>query len=175
MDPDLKRRAASIECILTDVDGVLTDGTIALLGDTAEIKQFHVWDGSGIKYAQRCGLRVGFITGRRSDSVARRAAELGVEDLHMGAIRKLPVLEEIQARHSLELPQIAYLGDDLIDLPILTRVGLAAAVPEAHEEVLSRVHMVTSASAGKGALREVIELILKARGDWDGIIERYLI
>lgn len=175
MDPDLNRRAAGIECVLTDVDGVLTDGTIALLGDTEELKQFHVWDGSGIKYAQRAGLRVGFITGRRSAAVARRAAELGVEDLHMGAIRKLPVLKEIQARHGLELPQIAYIGDDLIDLPILTRVGLAAAVPEAHEEVLSRVHYVTGAGAGRGALRELIEIVLKARGDWDSIMERYLI
>ena len=97
MDADLKRRAAAIECILTDVDGVLTDGTIAL-SSSEELKQFHVWDGSGIKYAQRCGLRVGFITGRRSDTVAARAAELGVEDVHMGAIRKLPVLEEVMAR-----------------------------------------------------------------------------
>jgi 3-deoxy-D-manno-octulosonate 8-phosphate phosphatase (KDO 8-P phosphatase) len=174
MDPDLSRRAAGIECVLTDVDGVLTDGTITLLGDTEELKQFHVWDGSGIKYAQRAGLRIGFVTGRRSDAVARRAAELGVEDLHMGAIRKLPVLEAIQSRHGLQLPQIAYIGDDLIDLPILTRVGLAAAVPQAHEEVLSRVHYVTAAAAGRGALRELIEIILKARGDWDSIMERYL-
>jgi 3-deoxy-D-manno-octulosonate 8-phosphate phosphatase (KDO 8-P phosphatase) len=175
MDPELLQRASRIECILTDVDGVLTDGTIALLGDTEELKQFHVWDGSGIKYAQRVGLRVGFITGRKSASVARRAAELGVEELHMGAIRKLPVLEEIQAKHGLQAGQIAYLGDDLIDLPILTRVGLAAAVPEAHEEVLSRVHLVTKAGAGKGALREVIELIIKARGDWDKVMKLYLI
>jgi len=175
MEPDLNQRAARIECVLTDVDGVLTDGTIALLGDREELKQFHVWDGSGIKYAQRAGLRVGFITGRRSDAVARRAAELGVEDLHMGAIRKLPVLEEVMALHSLKPHQIAYLGDDLIDLPILTRVGLAAAVPEAHEEVLSRVHLVTRAGGGKGALRELIEIILKARGDWDAIMKSYLI
>lgn len=175
MDPDLEQRASQIECLLTDVDGVLTDGTIALLGDSEELKQFHVWDGSGIKYAQRAGLRVGFITGRRSDSVARRAAELGVEDLFMGAIRKLPVLDEIQAQYGLEAQQIAYIGDDLIDLPILTRVGLAAAVPEAHEEVLSRVHLVTRAAGGKGALRELIEIILKARGDWDAVMERYLI
>jgi YrbI family 3-deoxy-D-manno-octulosonate 8-phosphate phosphatase len=174
MDPDLKRRAAGIECVLTDVDGVLTDGTI-LLSSEEELKQFHVWDGSGIKYAQRCGLRVGFITGRRSDTVARRAAELGVEDLHMGAIRKLPALEQVMAQHGLETAQIAYMGDDLIDIPILTRVGLAAAVPEAHEEVLSRVHMVTRAPGGKGALRELIEIILKARGDWDTIMARYLI
>jgi len=174
MDPDIVRRAAGIECLLTDVDGVLTNGTILLSSDE-ELKQFHVWDGSGIKYAQRAGLRVGFITGRRSETVARRAAELGVEDLHMGAIRKLPVLEEVMARHGLEPQQIAYVGDDLIDIPILTRVGLAAAVPEAHEEVLSRVHMVTRAPGGRGALREVIEIILKARGDWDGVMERYLI
>lgn len=175
MEPDLKRRAAGIECVLTDVDGVLTDGTIALFGENEEVKHFHVWDGSGIKYAQRAGLMVGFITGRKSETVARRAAELGVEEVHMGAIRKLPVLEELMARHRLDPRQIAYLGDDLIDLPILTRVGLAVAVPEAHEEVLSRVHYVTGASAGKGALRELIEIILKARGDWDALMERYLI
>ncbi len=175
MDPQLQERASRIVCILTDVDGVLTDGTIALLGDKEELKQFHVWDGSGIKYAQRAGIRIGFITGRRSDTVARRAAELGVEDLHMGAIRKLPVFEEVMAQHGLEAEQIAYLGDDLIDLPILTRVGLAAAVPEAHEEVLSRVHLVTGAAGGKGALRELIEIVLKARGDWDTVMKLYLI
>lgn len=174
MDPDIKRRAAGIECLLTDVDGVLTDGSI-LLSTDEELKRFHVWDGSGIKYAQRAGLRVGFITGRSSETVARRAAELGVEDLHMGAIRKLPVLEEVIARHGLDPQQIAYVGDDLIDLPILTRVGLAVAVPEAHEEVLSRVHLVTRTPGGRGALREVIEIILKARGDWDAVMERYLI
>jgi len=175
MDPDIQQRASQIECLLTDVDGVLTDGTIALFGDAIELKQFHVWDGSGIKYAQRAGLRIGFITGRKSETVARRAAELGVEDLHMGAIRKLPVLQEVMATHSLKPEQIAYMGDDLIDIPILTRVGLAAAVPEAHPEVLSRVHLVTRAGGGQGAFRELIELVLKARGDWDTVMERYLI
>jgi 3-deoxy-D-manno-octulosonate 8-phosphate phosphatase (KDO 8-P phosphatase) len=175
MDQDLHKRAARIECLLTDVDGVLTDGTIALFGDDIELKQFHVWDGSGIKYAQRAGLRVGFITGRTSETVSRRARELGVEDLYMGAIRKLPVLEEVMEKHGLQPEQIAYMGDDLIDIPILTRVGLAAAVPEAHPEVLSRVHLVTAAAGGKGAFRELIELVLKARGNWEAVMERYLI
>jgi 3-deoxy-D-manno-octulosonate 8-phosphate phosphatase (KDO 8-P phosphatase) len=174
MDLELFRRAAQVEYVLTDVDGVLTDGGIVFLGRDEEIRRFHVRDGSGIKYAQRAGLKVGFVSGRDSPVVARRAAELGVADLFQGSIKKLPVLEELMARHGLAAERFAYLGDDLIDLPILTRVGLAAAVADAHQEVRARAHLVTKTAGGQGALRELIEVVLKARGQWDALLAGYL-
>jgi len=168
-DPNL----TGIRLLATDVDGVMTDGRIILGNDGEEMKSFHVRDGSGIKYAQRAGIPVAFITGRSSALVDRRAEELGVKEVFQGAIDKRLPFAELLERHGLAPQEIAYIGDDLLDVPILRQVGYAAAVADAHEEVIAVSHVVTDAKGGEGAVREVVETILKARDLWDGIMERY--
>ena len=166
-------RPERIRLLATDVDGVLTDGRITIADDGTETKAFHVRDGSGIKYAQRSGIPVAFITGRSSRLVARRAEELGVTDVFQGAIDKRVPFAEILERHGLDPLEVAYVGDDLIDIPILRQVGFAAAVADARPEVVEVSHIVTEARGGEGALREVVEILLKAQGRWDAILERY--
>ncbi|UCF32113.1 MAG: HAD hydrolase family protein [bacterium] len=164
-----------IQLIAFDVDGVLTDGKIHYTSQGHEIKSFHVRDGHAMKLAQRAGLQVALITGRRSDMVAVRAEELGISHVYQGVKEKVVALGELLATTGLEPDQICYLGDDVVDIPLIRRVGLGCAVADAPEEVRQAADLITDASGGMGAGREVIVLILKAKGLWDGVMERYLV
>jgi 3-deoxy-D-manno-octulosonate 8-phosphate phosphatase (KDO 8-P phosphatase) len=168
------QRCRQIEMLLLDVDGVLTDGRIVYADNGMEIKSFHVRDGSGLKIWQREGKRAGIITGRRSQVVEVRAAELGLEPVIQGAADKLAAFETILAQAGLPCEHAAYIGDDLPDLPVLCRCGLAVAVADACPEVTARAHYVTRAAGGHGAVREAIELILRAQGRWQRVVEQQL-
>ncbi|MGO9481512.1 MAG: KdsC family phosphatase [Candidatus Kryptoniota bacterium] len=157
--PKLKK----IKAIFLDVDGVLTDGTIIYGNGGIELKVFDSQDGFGITNAIQNGIRVGIITGRKSDAVKARAAELGIVDIYQGSIDKVTPLEEIKRVHSLDKSEIAYVGDDILDLPILSKVGFSVAPANCVREVKMRVDYVTKARGGQGAVREVIDLILKAQ------------
>ncbi len=157
--PKLKK----IKAIFLDVDGVLTDGTVIYGNDGLELKVFDSQDGFGITSAIQSGIKVGIITGRKSDVVKRRAAELGIVDLYQGSIDKVTPLEEIKSVHSLDESEIAYVGDDILDLPILMKVGFSAAPANSVHKVKMRVDYVSKARGGQGAVREVIDLILNAQ------------
>ena len=168
-------RAKKIRVLLMDVDGVLTDGRIWLLsrrdGTASEIKGFSAYDGAGLKLARASGLRTGLITGRKSSAVEQRARECEIEFVYQGQATKLRALEEILKDTGAYASEVAYVGDDLPDIPVLQRVGLAAAVANAAPEVKRSAHFVTARSGGEGAVREVIELIVKAQGKW-GVASR---
>lgn len=159
----LRSRARVIKLLLLDVDGVMTDGSIMLDSRGNEIKAFHVRDGHGIKLAQRAGIVVGIITGRSSEVVNIRARELGITEVHQGAHEKITVYNEILARYALRDEEVAYIGDDIVDEEIFRRAGFTAAVADADPAVMSSADMVTRAAGGRGAVREVINLILGAR------------
>jgi 3-deoxy-D-manno-octulosonate 8-phosphate phosphatase (KDO 8-P phosphatase) len=175
---DIEARARRVELILMDVDGVLTDGRILLIPDSRgaihEVKAFDVQDGVGITFIHRAGLRSGIITGRASESVAARAKELRMEILEQGTWKKLETYEKVRERLQLDDSKIAFIGDDLQDLPILRRVGLAVGVANSVPEVKAVCHLVTERAGGRGAVREALEFILRAQGKWDKIMERYL-
>lgn len=162
--PALRARAARVRYLLLDVDGVLTDGTIYLDSAGREIKAFNILDGSGIRLALTAGLGVGLLSGRRSPVVTRRARELGIRDVHQGASDKAAVYERLRRRHALRDAEVAYMGDDVIDLPLFARVGLAVSVPNAHARVRAAAHWTTVSPGGRGAVRELIDLVLAARG-----------
>jgi 3-deoxy-D-manno-octulosonate 8-phosphate phosphatase (KDO 8-P phosphatase) len=170
---ELAARVAAIELLILDVDGVLTDGSVVYAADLWEIKAFHVRDGSAIKWWRHAGKRVAVISGRSSPAVARRAAELGIDDLVQGADAKLPALRTILAATGCRPDQACAVGDDLPDLPLLRNVGLAAAVADAADEVKQAAHLVTRTPGGRGAVREVVELLLKGQGLWQPVVERY--
>jgi len=168
-------RWKKIRMLVLDVDGILTDGTILYDGEGRETRTFHVHDGSGIVHLKQGGLIPAVISGRDSAAVRRRLKDMGVEHFSLGRHRKLPEYERIKEEVGLEDGQIAYMGDDLLDLCILTRAGLALTVPGARPEVKEVCHYVTSAPGGRGAVREVVELLLKAQGKWEGIVSGYRI
>ena len=176
--PDIEARARRVELILMDVDGVLTDGRILLIPDSRgaihEVKVFDVQDGVGITFVHRAGLRTGIITGRASSSVVARAKELKMEVVEQGSWNKLETYEKVREKVVLDDSQIAFIGDDLQDLPILRRVGFAVGVANAVPEVKEVCHLVTEREGGRGAVREALEFILRAQGKWDTILERYL-
>ena len=163
-------RAKKIRVLLMDVDGVLTDGRIWLLsrrdGTASEIKGFSAYDGAGLKIARVAGLRTGVITGRESTAVSQRARECEIEFVYMRRVTKIEAYEEIVRATGTDEKEVAYVGDDLPDLSILRRVGLAVAVANAAPEVKRAAHYVTARSGGEGAVREVVELIVKAQGKW---------
>jgi 3-deoxy-D-manno-octulosonate 8-phosphate phosphatase (KDO 8-P phosphatase) len=163
---------ASIEFLLLDVDGVLTDGRIWFDAEGREYKSFHVHDASGLVQWHRAGGRSGFLSGRGGDIVQRRARELGVHEVLLQRADKAAAFDELLTRQQLDPARVAYVGDDLLDLPVLRRAGLAATVPEARAEVLLAVHYVSERAAGFGAVRDVIELLLRARGRWDEIVRK---
>jgi len=171
---DVQRRAAKIRLILFDVDGVLTDGKLLLHADGSESKQFDIKDGSAIVWAARLGLTVGFLSARSSASTAQRAAQLGVTLVHQGVSSKLETYDQIVDELLLENEQVAYMGDDVLDLPVLIRAGLATAPADAAADVLNRVHWVARARGGDGAARELIELILNAQNKWTAVVAAYL-
>jgi len=167
-------RARQVRLMAFDVDGVLTDGVLYLTDGGEEVKGFHTLDGLGMKLLQSTGVAVALITARQSRLVARRGAELGIPHVFQGADDKLAVLEDLRARLGIAMSACGYMGDDLPDLPLLTRCGLAATVPEAPEAVRARVHYVSRKPAGRGAAREICELILSAQGALDAAIGRHL-
>lgn len=169
----LIQRAQRIRLLCTDVDGVLTTGALGYGREPGHTKTFHVRDGAAVKWLQRAGIPVAFISGLDSPSTRHRAADLGVTDCFVGHLDKLPILERLCAEHGVEPSQVAHLGDDLHDLPLLTRVGLACCPLDAAEEVRQAVHWVVPAHGGSGVLRPVVELILKAQGRWDEILSPY--
>ncbi len=157
--------------LLLDVDGIQTDGRLPFDADGRECKTFHVFDGAGVAYWKRVGHRVGFLSGRESIPVRKRAEELGVHELHLGRGRKIEVLEDICSRLGLSEEQICYMGDDFLDLPVLRRVGVPITVPQARPEVKESCVYITETPAGQGAVREVVELLLKAQGRFQEILE----
>lgn len=152
--------SSDIQLLLLDVDGVLTDGGLYYFEDHGFALRFHVRDGLGIRRAVDAGLVVGVISGRTSPQVRRRAEELLMEEIHLGVQEKLPILEEILARRSLDASEVCYVGDDVVDIPVLQAVGFAVAVADAHGEVRREADFVTRRAGGYGAVREVIDLIL---------------
>lgn len=166
-------RAAQAQLLLLDVDGVLTDGTIIYTPGGGESKGFNTQDGFGLRMLREVGVEVGLITARQSEAVTRRAADLGLKYVYQGAGRKNEIYESLLRQTGLRPPQTAYMGDDWLDLPLLARVGLAAAPANAVAEVRQRVHYVTSRSGGHGAVRELCELILEARGELAALLRKY--
>lgn len=162
----VRRKAAKIRLLLLDVDGVLTDGRIIIDDRGIETKQFHVRDGHGIALLMRAGIEVGFITGRSSRALRHRAKDLAVRLVYQGVANKLGCYGEIRRQQNLTDDEIAYIGDDMIDLPVLAKVGLACSVADGWPELSSAVDYVTTARGGRGAVREVAELLLKAQGKW---------
>jgi len=167
-------RARRVKLMAFDVDGVMTDGTLYYADDGSEIKAFNVLDGHGIKLLAEGGVRTAIFTARRTAAVERRAKGLGIEFLHQGVEDKLAAFTAVIASIGLTPAECGYIGDDVLDLPMLTRVGFAASVPGAPVFVRNRVHYVTRAGGGRGAVREVCELILAAQGRLDALLERYL-
>ena len=173
MEKEIIEKAREVKLLILDVDGVMTDGSIVYNDRGEESKSFNVRDGHGMKLLQRGGVDCALITARTSDVVLHRARNLGIELVYQGAFDKLKAYEDILKKTGLATNQTAYVGDDVIDLPILKRVGFSVAVSDAVTEVKERVDYVTEAQGGRGAVREVVEIILKARGTWDELMSRY--
>lgn len=170
---DLDLRAAKIRLLCTDIDGVLTDGTLRYGREPGHTKAFHVRDGAAVKWLQRAGIPVAFISGLEAEATRNRARDLAVEDCYAGHLDKLPVLDELCAKYGLAYDQVAHLGDDLPDLPLLRRVGLACAPSDAAAEVQAACHWVVPVPGGHGLLRQVAEKILKAQGRWAETVGKY--
>ncbi len=171
--PGAAGKAARVTLLLLDVDGVLTDGGIVYDGGGREIKRFHVRDGHGIKMLQRAGVEVGIITGRNSDVVAVRAKELGISLVRQGATDKVAAWREILASRGGSPEASAYVGDDIVDIPLMRSVGFAAAPADAESYVLDAADFVSSRAGGHGAVREVVEFILRSGGRWEEASSRY--
>jgi YrbI family 3-deoxy-D-manno-octulosonate 8-phosphate phosphatase len=168
------QRCQSIELLLCDVDGVLTDGRVILDNQGIETKQFHIRDGLGIRLWQRAGGKFGLVTGRSSNVVKLRAIELDIQIVRQGADDKLAVVQSMLSEMKLKPEQVAYIGDDLPDLPVVRYVGLGVAVADACAELKQSAHHVTTAGGGFGAVRELVELVLKSQRRWDDAIAGYL-
>lgn len=169
----IKERARKIRLVILDVDGVLTDGRIVYDANGVESKFFNVKDGHGIKLLQRVGIKVAIISGRESEVVNRRAAELGIEMVYQRALDKIKPYMNVLEASGCSDDEIAYMGDDLPDIPLMRRVGLAAAPADALEYVLPFAHFIASSRGGWGAVRELCDLILKEQGRWDDLCGKY--
>jgi 3-deoxy-D-manno-octulosonate 8-phosphate phosphatase (KDO 8-P phosphatase) len=167
-----QERAVRIKLVLMDVDGTMTDGSLFVLPDGEEIKAYHVRDGMGVLLAHQAGIKTGIITGKTSKSVERRAEKLRIGEVYQGILDKKKILNEIAARHKLQVEEIAYIGDDLGDLEVMKAVGLAGSPADAHPVIRKHSHWVSQYGGGKGAVREFIEFILEAQGIWDQIEEK---
>ncbi|HTZ96213.1 MAG TPA: HAD hydrolase family protein [Terriglobales bacterium] len=172
----LRKRAAQIKVVLMDVDGTMTDGSVTLLsqadGSALEIKTFDAHDGQGLTLAHTAGLRTGCITGRESAALLRRAHEMKMEFIYMKQPLKMAAYEEVLQKAGVSDSAVAFIGDDLPDIPLMRRAGLAIAVGDAVPEVKKVAHYTTKAPAGRGAVREAIELILKSKGIWEEMIDK---
>ena len=171
---DAISKARGVRLMIFDVDGVLTDGRLYFTDRGEEIKSFNIQDGHGIKMLQASGVKLAILTARQSTIVERRARELGIAHVRQGQADKLTGFQDLLTECGLEAREAGYMGDDLVDLPVLTRSGLAVSVPDAPELVRSRADYVTTARGGRGAVRELCELILRAQGNFDAAVAPYL-
>jgi 3-deoxy-D-manno-octulosonate 8-phosphate phosphatase (KDO 8-P phosphatase) len=172
-EESLRQRLARIQLLLLDVDGVLTDGGVTWTNDGVEQKKFSIRDGLGIRLWQQAGGRTGIVTGRSSHVVQLRAEELGIAIVRQGVVDKLEAATAILAEQGFAWEQVAFVGDDLPDLPVVMRCGLGVAVADACPELIAAAAVVTRQPGGRGAVREVIESLLHARGSWDAIVRRF--
>jgi 3-deoxy-D-manno-octulosonate 8-phosphate phosphatase (KDO 8-P phosphatase) len=170
----IEARASRVRLLLFDVDGVLTDGRVIVNSDGTESKSFWIRDGIAMVWAQRAGIRVGLLSARLSPTTPHRAAQLGITLVYHGVSSKLATYTKILGDLSLTDDQVAYMGDDVVDLAVLNRAGFATAPADAVSEVLARVHWTSRLPAGNGAAREMIELVLRAQGVWDAVVSAYL-
>jgi 3-deoxy-D-manno-octulosonate 8-phosphate phosphatase (KDO 8-P phosphatase) len=171
---EVEKRAARVKLLLMDCDGVLTDGRIILLGADDEQKSFHTRDGHGLVLLHRAGLRSGIISGNKSSAVERRARDLGIAYVRQGTWDKIVEFEEVLKEAGVDDAEAAFIGDDVTDIPLMQRVGLAVAVADAAEEVRGVAHLITQLPGGFGAVREVTDLILKAQGRWAELMRKYI-
>jgi 3-deoxy-D-manno-octulosonate 8-phosphate phosphatase (KDO 8-P phosphatase) len=174
MTQDAIERARAVKLIIFDVDGVMTDGTLYLADDGQEYKGFNSLDGHGLKMLKSTGVELGIITGRNSQVVIHRARNLGITHLHQGAHDKLMVYQQLLGDLKLSPEQTAFMGDDVVDLPVMRRVGLAIAVPAAPDLVKAHSHYITRREGGRGAVREACEFIMRAQGSFDAKMAQYL-
>jgi 3-deoxy-D-manno-octulosonate 8-phosphate phosphatase (KDO 8-P phosphatase) len=171
---DINEKAARIRLVIFDVDGVLTDGSLFVGDDGQEYKAFNSRDGHGIKMLLKYGVEIAIITGRTSKVVEHRMANLGINHIYQGKLEKLPAYEELRAKLGISPEETAYVGDDVVDLPVMRRVGLAIAVQDAHPLVLRHSHWQTPSSGGRGAARDVCEMLMEAKGVLQDELGRYL-
>jgi 3-deoxy-D-manno-octulosonate 8-phosphate phosphatase (KDO 8-P phosphatase) len=174
MKREVAARARKIRLLVMDVDGVLTDGRMVLSDRGEELKMFHTHDGIGLALAHRAGLRTALITGETSPIAKARGEKLGVGTVVLGARRKGDVVDALLAEHGMSADALAYIGDDLLDLPALQRAGLAVTVADAVTDVKKIAHVVTKAAGGHGAVRECVELLLRAQGVWDAVYRAFV-
>jgi len=170
---EIQQRAKELRILILDVDGVMTDGGIILVGKEEEAKRFDVQDGMGVTLARAAGLKVGIITGRKSAVVRRRAQELNIDEVCAGHFGKAEALDFILDKYNLDPAQVAYIGDDILDLPVMRVVGLPIAVANARPEVKAASLYVTNSAGGHGAIREAVDWLLELRGERNGIYELY--
>ena len=173
--PEVAARAAQVTMLVLDVDGVLSDGRIIYSEQGDELKCFDVQDGCGLMLWHQAGFKSAIITARKTTLLLRRATELHVDHLAQQALKKLPAYEQLLRRYRLAPEQVCAIGDDVMELPILRRAGLAVAVSNAVDEVKALAHYVTQRPGGRGAVREVVDLILKSKGLWDNVLSRYFV
>lgn len=171
---DILSKAAKIKLVIFDVDGVLTDGRLYVTADGQELKTFHSRDGHGMKMLQQSGVEIGIITGRTSTIVTHRMQELGITHVYQGQKDKLPAFKTLIAKLGLQPDLVAYVGDDVVDLPVMRQVGLAIAVQDAHPFVARHAHWLTKNHGGLGAARDVCELIMEAQGTLEPVLNAYL-
>ncbi len=171
---DILDKASRIRLLIFDVDGVLTDGSLFIGDDGQEYKAFNSRDGHGIKMLQKYGVIIAIITGRTSRVVEHRMANLGITHIYQGKLQKLPAFEELIAKLDIPAEETAYVGDDVVDLPVMRRVGLAIAVQDAHPLVLKHSHWQTPSNGGRGAARDACEMLMEAKGVLQGEMDSYL-
>ena len=173
LSAEVTDRLKSVRWLVLDVDGVLTDGWVILDDDGREIKHFNVRDGHALKMIMRYGIGVMFLTGRKSRVLEHRARDLEITEVHQKVTNKLEYFIEVIGRKGISFDEVAYMGDDVVDIPLLKRVAFSATVADAAEEVLPMVDYVSSCPGGKGAVRDVCKIILKAQGKWKEVAKRY--
>ena len=171
---DILEKASKVKLVIFDVDGVLTDGSLFLGDDGQEYKAFHSKDGHGMVMLQQSGIAIAIITGRTSNVVEKRMQSLGIKHVFQGQKHKLPAYQEIKQQLALGDEEIAYVGDDVVDLPVMTRVGLAVAVQDAHALTKEHAHWITPSNGGRGAAREVCEMLMKSQDKLQAALEVYL-
>ena len=162
-----------IRLLLLDVDGVMTDGSIVYGAEGQEIKRFYVRDGLGLRLVMRAGIKVGVVTGRQSEALMHRCRDLGIGLIYAGVSDKAAQLDRIVAQTAVQAENIAFAGDDLVDLPLMRRIGLSIAVADAHEIVKAHADLITTAPGGAGAVREICEALLKSQGRWESILKEF--
>ena len=169
----MEEKAKKIKLLVMDVDGVLTDGRIIYANSGDQLKFFDVTDGMGLSLFSRAGLKTAILTAKKSKIVSKRSKDMHIDRVYQDALRKAEVFEKILVDFRVSPEEVCYIGDDVVDIPVLKKVGLAVSVPNAVPEVKKEVHYITKRKGGRGAVREVIDMILKSQGKWDEVLKRY--